>query len=262
MPGSADEPTGICSWCSLPTGRSALRCSLTGRLRSFTGCRRGVCHFAQWRRRPGQPRRSQTSKLMRRDFGRLEHDEISLVEGLRVTSPARTAVDIARTCDLVPAVAVADAALHGKWTSEWSIDLALDRARGRTGIGTARQVMARADGSSESVAETRSRLIFADFGLPEPERQVDIFDDDGVLVGRVDFLWREFGVIGECDGFGKYLDDAGHAEIRRRLGAEKDRDAALMALGYRVFHWRWADLGRPWLLAHRVRNVLRMAAAA
>lgn len=212
--------------------------------------------------RSGKPRRSQTSQLMRRDFGRLDQDEISLVDGMRVTSPARTVVDVARTCALEPAVAVADAALHGRRTERSSIDRALDRARGRSGIRAARIVVARADGSSESVAETRSRLIFADFGLPEPERQVDIYDDEGEFVARVDFFWREFGVIGECDGFGKYLEDADYAEIRRRLGAEKDRDAALMALGYRVFHWRWADLGRPRTLVRRLRSVLGLAAAA
>ena len=106
------------------------------------------------------------------------------------------------------------------------------------------------------MAETLSRLIFADFGLPAPELQVEIYDDDGNFVARPDFLWREFGLVGECDGFGKYFDGVDMAETRRRLAREKDRDAGLMALGYRVFHWRWKDLENPRLLAERLRRLL------
>ena len=73
-------------------------------------------------------------------------------------------------------------------------------------------------------------------GLPEPETQVDIVDGEGRFIGRVDFLWREFDVIGECDGLCKYLDGADAAEARCRLDVEKDRDARLMALGYRLVH--------------------------
>ena len=39
------------------------------------------------------------------------------------------------------------------------------------------------------------------------------------------------------------------------------RDAELLALGYRVLHWRWADLEQPRLLAERIRRVLYPAAA-
>ncbi|MCD2263701.1 hypothetical protein K3888_13425 [Dietzia aurantiaca] len=58
-------------------------------------------------------------------------------------------------------------------------------------------------------------------GVPEPETKVDVLDGEGSFIGRVDFLRREFGVIGECDGSGKYLDGADAAEARRRRGAEQ-----------------------------------------
>lgn len=191
----------------------------------------------------------------------LPDDDIAVIDGLKVTSPERTVVDISRTCDLASSVAVADAALFADLVTSELIGSALDRATGRAGILRARHSLGLIDGASESVAETRSRLIFSDFGLPEPETQVDIFDKDGVFIGRVDFFWPEFGVIGECDGFGKYFDDADPMETRRRLAREKDRDAALMTLGYRVLHWRWADLDNPARLAHRVRSVLLATAA-
>lgn len=211
--------------------------------------------------RYGHAQRSRTTRLVRHDLCPVGRDEVVSIEGLSVTSADRTIVDIARSCDLAASVAVADAALHSALVTPDSLHDALELAAGRSGIKKARTAIALTDIDSESVAETRSRLCFADFGLPEPETQVDIFDDDGSFIGRVDFLWREFGVIGECDGFGKYFDGADAAETRRRLGAEKDRDAHLMALGFRLIHWRWADLERPWVLIQRIRDVLLAAAA-
>lgn len=188
-------------------------------------------------------------------------EEVVGVGGLRVTSAERTVVDIALSVGRDASVAVADAALKLELATELSLNLALQQAAGRRGINRARSALAMADGLSESVAETLSRLTFSDFGLPEPEMQVDIFSRHGDRVARVDFLWREFGVIGECDGFGKYFDGVDQPETRRRLAKEKDRDAELMALGYRVIHWRWADIVEPRFLAERVRRVLYPAAA-
>ena len=211
--------------------------------------------------RYGHAQRSRSTRLTRHDLCPLASDEIVAVDGVSVTSADRTIIDIARTCGREPSVAVADAGLNAGIVTEVSLRDALDRASGRSGIRRARSAIGLTDGSSESVAETRSRLCFAEYGLPEPETQVDIFDRDGRFIGRVDFLWREFGVIGECDGLGKYFDGADTMETRRRLGLEKDRDALLTALGYRVLHWRWADFERPWSLAQRVRRVLHAAAA-
>lgn len=212
--------------------------------------------------RHGHAQRSRTTRLLRHDLCPIAPDEIVNVEGMFVTSADRTIIDIARGCDPVPGVAVADAGLQRELVTEVSLQEALDRASGRAGVRRARTVIGMTDRRSESIAETRSRLYFGEYGLPEPETQVEIFDDNGRFIGRVDFLWRELGVIGECDGFGKYFDGADEMETRRRLGVEKDRDAILTALGYRVIHWRWADFERPWLLAQRIRAVLLAAEAA
>ena len=188
-------------------------------------------------------------------------DEVMTVNGLRVTTPARTVTDIAISTPRDASVAVADAALYGEIVTRDALDESLRRSAGRRGIRRARQSLSVVDGRSESVAESLSRLTFHDFGLPEPEPQVDIFTSRGVRVARVDFLWREFGVIGECDGFGKYFDGLSPGETRHRLGMEKDRDAELMALGYRVRHWRWRDVQEPRVLAARIKRVLFATAA-
>lgn len=209
--------------------------------------------------RNGHAQRSRRTRLMRHDASAVGADEIVDVSGLRVTGPGRTVVDIARLCGRDASVSVADAAVHGDLATPTSLDCALARAAGRNGITKARYALSLVDGRSESVAETLSRLTFSDHGLPSPSTQENIFDTHGNRIARVDFFWREHRVIGECDGFGKYFDGNDPAEIRRRLAREKDRDAELIALGYRVIHWCWADLEQPWLLAERIRRVLTAA---
>lgn len=209
----------------------------------------------------GEPSRSRVSNRARIHTRPIAEDELTSIDGLFVTSAARTLTDLAMTVGRDPAVVAADAALAGGLITTDSLDRAMERMAGRSGIKQARKSLSLVDGNSESVAETLSRLAFADFGLPEPELQVEIYDDHGNLVARPDFLWREFGLIGECDGFGKYFDGIDMAEARRRLAREKDRDAALIALGYRVFHWRWKDLENPHFLAGRLRRLLFAAAA-
>lgn len=209
----------------------------------------------------GAKGRTRTTNLTAHRTLRLRRDDVISVDGLRVTKPALTVVDLATSARRDAAVAVADAAVNGGLVSVPALECALEQAVGRMGIKKARAAMVMVDGRSESVAETLSRLSFSDYGLPTPETQANIFDTHGNRIARVDFFWREYGVIGECDGFGKYFDGADSAETRRRLAREKDRDAELMALGYRVVHWRWADLEQPWLLAERIRRVLFPVAA-
>lgn len=209
----------------------------------------------------GEISRSRISNRARIYTRPLSRNHVTSIDGLLVTNAERTVTDLAMTMRRDAAVVAADAALAGKLITTDSLDRSLEQMTGRAGVKRARTSLGLVDGRSESVAETRSRLTFADYGLPEPELQVDIYDDDGNWVARVDFLWPEFGLIGECDGFGKYFDGVDMAETRRRLAREKDRDAALIALGYRVLHWRWNDLENPQFLAERIRKLLFAAAA-
>ncbi|MGH8963294.1 MAG: hypothetical protein ACRDWT_19230, partial [Jatrophihabitantaceae bacterium] len=64
--------------------------------------------------------------------------------------------------------------------------------------------------------------------------QAQLFDTGGRFVGRADFYWPEFGVVGEADGRMQYDD-------RTVLLAEKRRREALEALGLIVVRWHWTD---------------------
>ena len=75
--------------------------------------------------------------------------------------------------------------------------------------------------------------------------RVEIRDEFGILVGRVDFMAPGSMTVVEFDGLGKYTD----AETLR---AEKHRQVALERLGYAVVRLVHADLASP---AHVVRLV-------
>jgi hypothetical protein len=53
-------------------------------------------------------------------------------------------------------------------------------------------------------------------GAPQPALQVPYSDGAG-LIGRVDFAWPAFRVVGEADGDAKYLD----ANLRGGRSAER-----------------------------------------
>jgi very-short-patch-repair endonuclease len=85
------------------------------------------------------------------------------------------------------------------------------------------------------------RLVFAGLGLAQPEQQVDIRDERGRFVARVDFLIRERRLVIEFDGATKYAGPDGRAALM----AEKRREDELRRLGYRVVRLTWADLFDP-----------------
>ncbi|WP_449277057.1 hypothetical protein [Leucobacter sp. GX24907] len=54
--------------------------------------------------------------------------------------------------------------------------------------------------ASASVPESHLRLLCADWGLPAPELDVDIFDTRGRLLGCSELAWPEYRVVAEYEG--------------------------------------------------------------
>ncbi|WP_138842330.1 type IV toxin-antitoxin system AbiEi family antitoxin domain-containing protein [Rhodococcus pyridinivorans] len=171
------------------------------------------------------------------------------VDGLRVTSLARTVVDVARTLTRPRALVIGDAALRAEPTAHLDLPRILAACRGRTGIVAAESVARLIDGRSESVGESLSRLHMIEAGLPMPDLQHEIVVRDGRRY-RVDFLWRELGIVGEFDGAGKYTE-------RHDLLAEKEREDALRDLGLEVIRWNWAELSRFHVVVDRFERARR-----
>lgn len=110
----------------------------------------------------------------------------------------------------------------------------------------------------ESVAESRAFYMFWAEHLPRPEPQVDVVDEGGRLVARLDFVWREQGVWVEFDGRQKY-------ELFRRAGEtleqflmrEKRREELISQLtGWVCVRISWADLERPRITCQRIKRLL------
>lgn len=170
---------------------------------------------------------------------------------LLVTSPLRTWVDIARSSTLADGLSVGDRALRQGLVRADELSEAADLVRGR-GSRRVRVAASLVHAGRETPLESWSAACFHEWGLPEPQVQVVVEDDTGRFVGRVDFLWDEFGIIGEADGALKY-------EHREAIYAEKRREDWLRELGFRVIRWGWADLRRPARLRQRLEAALRIA---
>jgi predicted transcriptional regulator of viral defense system len=162
--------------------------------------------------------------------------QVTRCRGVPVTSVARTVVDLARTVPFAEGVAVADSALRDNRATRGELETVLARCARWPGIQLARRVVAFADPLAESVLESISRAAFHEHGLPPPELQVWVGDEDGVA-GRVDFLWRQYRTVAEADGAIKYTRPA-------QAMAQLNRDARLRAAGFEVVHFTWPEITR------------------
>lgn len=204
--------------------------------------------------------------------------EIAEVDGIPVTSIARTAVDLARLCGMPNALAITDAAAReiirrglGDGQTEanalrdavhdpervadvmHAFQNSLRQMRGWKGVGWARLGLAHLNPAAESVLESISRWVMVEAKLPLPKVGWPIRDIDGVT-RWADFLWQKQRIIGEADGAVKYQETG---EILR----EKRREEALRMMGYRFVRWGWHEaVERPHILLRRIDAVLRQAA--
>ncbi len=184
----------------------------------------------------------------------LPDEHVTVRSGVRVTSVARTVVDLARTSPFRDGVVVADSALRTGQTSKEELRAVVADCAKWPGIRQAKLVVDFCDGKSESVLESISRVAFRDHGIPAPELQVWVGGEDGGVIGRADFLWRRQGTIGEADGAVKY------AETSRAI-SQLRRDAALRREGFEVVHFTWDEINRvPHQVAASIREAFRRSA--
>jgi len=195
---------------------------------------------------------------------RLPDHEVSVAGGIAVTDVTRTVVDVARSVPFESGVVTADAALHRGLTDRDRLAACLARMGPVPGSRHASRVLAFADGRSESVGESRSRVMLQRLAVPPPDLQVRIVRRrDGGLVGRCDFGWEELGTVGEFDGrvkYGRLLrpgQTPGDAVFEEKRREDEFRDE-----GWGVVRWTWGDLDVPARLGDRVGRALARSAAA
>jgi len=133
----------------------------------------------------------------------------------------------------------------------------LDQARVRAehmdtrGRQTLMEAISRADPRIETVLESISWAYFIECGMALPAPQAVV---RGVSrrEWRVDFLFSH-GVIGECDGAGKYADP-------QALWNEKKRQHDLEMAGFVVVRWTWEEIVyRPEVVRDRITSAIARA---
>lgn len=164
----------------------------------------------------------------------LAASDVMVVEGLRVTTPLRTALDLG--CHLRRREAMAAlnefARLHG--ITPAMLHDALPRFRRRRGVVQLRQLVPLVDPRMESQRESWVWLELTDRGIPRPEPQHWIVVD-GVQKYRLDFAWVLAKVCVEYDGFDF------HDKTEEQRCEDEDRRAWLRAHGWTVIVVRLGD---------------------
>ena len=191
----------------------------------------------------GRARTSRAESIVLLHRAALPQRHRATVDGLCVTSPARTVLDCFRTLPRGDALAVADAAFRRGLLDTVHLEDALDLMHRWPHLERAHRGIPLIDPRRENWLESYSAAELAAHGVPAATPQVSIHALDGTFVARVDALWEEHGVIGEADGAGKYLGDfdtfgdRSPEAVARRVIAAGVRESRLRDLGFGVVRW-------------------------
>lgn len=155
---------------------------------------------------------------------RITDDQILVVDGMPVTTPQRTALDLACWHDRLAATAAVDALLRATGVSIADALVLARRYPRRRGISDARDVLRVADAGAQSPQETYLRLTLVDDGLPAPQTQIPVRGENGSVVAYLDMGWPDVMVAVEYDGEqhrtnrSQYSWDVKRLEIAQRRG--------------------------------------------
>jgi Protein of unknown function (DUF559) len=195
-------------------------------------------------------RRFRTGIEVRRSV--LPPDEVTVVDGIPVTTAARTLLDLA---SVLPREQVENAMREAEVRRLWDVvpvTALVARYPGRRGIAAMRAILSeRAIGSGVARSELESRFLrFLDReGLPRPAVNAKVLAGDRWL--EVDCLWRRERLVVELDG------RAFH-HIYDAFERDRTRDRALNAAGLRVVRVTWRQLDHePSALAADLHTLLR-----
>jgi hypothetical protein len=158
---------------------------------------------------------------------RVADDEVDELAGLSVTTPARTAFDLARHLPRGIAVAHLDALARATGLTPDDVFPLTERYRGARGVRRAKTALALLDGGSQSPRETWLRLLLIDAGLPRPTTQLLVHNGDWYALAYLDMGW-------EAPKIGIEYDGDQHRADRRQYVKDISRLAMLDRMGWIV----------------------------
>jgi hypothetical protein len=189
-------------------------------------------------------RRSREGFVVHRS--RLIHEEDrALVDGIPLTSVARTLVDLADGPERPLAAAVHESEVRGLFDLG-AVERVLDRLPGRRGRHRLLRVLAAyrpETAFTRSGGERRFLRICAEHGLPVPAANLWIED------AEVDFYWPDARLAVEVDGGTTHMTTRAFHEDRRR-------DRRLAGHGIQVVRVTPDDLAHPERLASELRRII------
>lgn len=184
---------------------------------------------------------------------RLRPQDVFDLDGLRVTTPQRTWIDLSARLSTVPLVALGDAV--ARRVGVGALQEVADAATGLRGVVRARAALGLIDPGADSAAETAVRLVLHDAGFLGLRHQVNVYDADGAWIARPDLADPEARVAVQYDGL-----------VHLEAGVERwrydiDRDERTRAAGWQVVVLTARDLRAPELAVHKVRAAYARAAS-
>lgn len=175
--------------------------------------------------------------------------ETTQIDGMAVTTPARTAFDLSRRLPVTSGVQRVDALMNATQLAVCDIRAVAEQHAGARGLVRLRTTIALVDGGAESPYESLTRLLLVRSGLPPPTTQIQVTDGYGGTAAYLDMGWPEFRVAVEYDGAQHWTD----ARQRRR---DIERIAAVEALGWLIIRVSSDMLRTPAVVVERARAAL------
>jgi hypothetical protein len=204
------------------------------------------------------------AKSSRREAGVIHHvgilkeEDVEVINGVRVSKAARTAIEVSATSALDATLVVANGMLHLGLITEEELRAEAHQLRYWPETLGNHVLLHLVDKRMGSVAESRAGYLFWSQHLPRPEPQVEVRDEFNDLLGIVDFLWRDLGVFLEFDGKIKYSKFRRPGEsLDEYLRREKLREENICQVtGWVCIRISWVDLEHPAATARRIRRLL------
>jgi hypothetical protein len=153
---------------------------------------------------------------------RIDAEEIMQIDGVSVTTPERTAFDLARHLPRDLAVQHLDSLARATGLTTADALLLAEKYPRARGMPRARLALALMDAGAQSPRETSLRLVLIDGGLPAPRTQIRV--TDGVSEAFIDMGYDEPMVGLDYEGAhhsedrGQYVYDIGRTELVERQG--------------------------------------------
>ena len=185
-----------------------------------------------------------------------QQTDIRHIDGVAVTSEARTVVDCALTLEFRYALPIVDSALRRGVAINDIIGICASMQRDCT---AALRLLHYADPTSENGGESLTRGTILEGGYKIPELQQTIIDPQTGMAYRVDFLWRlEDGrmIVGEYDGTRKYVDPemTDNKGVREVVADERIREEGLKRGGVSaIVRFGFDEVMKRTPLLHKLR---------